>query len=168
MYNQTGFCGKKNIEKRQRKNYVQMGPILQQIILFSNSFYPSLEILYTISIYNSVSRLVLSMSLNAKLLMAAFFSFPFNYHGQIITAASFYVVQQSSDESNFCIDEYDEVGIGGGASGMSGGLLHPYSPKGACERFYQEETTHWTSEFFHQISSFYLSLSIHLNIKNLF
>ncbi|KAG0466934.1 hypothetical protein HPP92_018514 [Vanilla planifolia] len=27
------------------------------------------------------------------------------------------------------IDLYDEVGIGGGASGSSGGLLHPYSPK---------------------------------------
>ncbi|XP_058180721.1 uncharacterized protein LOC131299121 isoform X6 [Rhododendron vialii] len=28
-----------------------------------------------------------------------------------------------------CIDIYDEVGIGGGASGVAGGLLHPYSPK---------------------------------------
>ncbi|KAI9076177.1 hypothetical protein K1719_041875 [Acacia pycnantha] len=27
------------------------------------------------------------------------------------------------------IDLYDEVGIGGGASGIAGGLLHPYSPK---------------------------------------
>lgn len=27
------------------------------------------------------------------------------------------------------IDVYDEIGIGGGASGVSGGLLHPYSPK---------------------------------------
>lgn len=27
------------------------------------------------------------------------------------------------------IDIYDEAGIGGGASGVSGGLLHPYSPK---------------------------------------
>ncbi|CAK9329707.1 unnamed protein product [Citrullus colocynthis] len=27
------------------------------------------------------------------------------------------------------IDIYDEVGIGGGASGVAGGLLHPYSPK---------------------------------------
>lgn len=31
------------------------------------------------------------------------------------------------------IDIYDEVGIGGGASGVSGGLLHPYSPKGLHE-----------------------------------
>lgn len=29
------------------------------------------------------------------------------------------------------IDIYDEVGIGGGASGVAGGLLHPYSPKGS-------------------------------------
>lgn len=32
-----------------------------------------------------------------------------------------------------CVDVVDEVGIGGGASGSSGGLLHPYSPKGAAE-----------------------------------
>lgn len=31
---------------------------------------------------------------------------------------------------NICIDIYDEFGVGGGASGVSGGLLHPYSPKG--------------------------------------
>jgi hypothetical protein len=28
------------------------------------------------------------------------------------------------------VDVYDENGVGGGASGVSGGLLHPYSPKG--------------------------------------
>jgi hypothetical protein len=33
------------------------------------------------------------------------------------------------------IDIYDEVGIGGGASGVSGGLLHPYSPKGQALLF---------------------------------
>lgn len=27
------------------------------------------------------------------------------------------------------VDVYDENGVGGGASGVSGGLLHPYSPK---------------------------------------
>ncbi|KAF8389176.1 hypothetical protein HHK36_025869 [Tetracentron sinense] len=36
---------------------------------------------------------------------------------------------QASKESHLCIDIYDEIGIGGGASGVSGGLLHPYSPK---------------------------------------
>ncbi|XP_019256031.1 PREDICTED: uncharacterized protein LOC109234473 isoform X2 [Nicotiana attenuata] len=40
-----------------------------------------------------------------------------------------HLLQQSSEELNLRIDIYDEVGIGGGASGMSGGLLHPYSPK---------------------------------------
>ncbi|KAK4712771.1 hypothetical protein R3W88_018678 [Solanum pinnatisectum] len=44
-------------------------------------------------------------------------------------SVAWHLLQQSSEESNFCIDIYDEVGIGGGASGMSGGLLHPYSPK---------------------------------------
>lgn len=28
------------------------------------------------------------------------------------------------------MDIFDENGIGGGASGVAGGLLHPYSPKG--------------------------------------
>ncbi|OVA10405.1 FAD dependent oxidoreductase [Macleaya cordata] len=37
--------------------------------------------------------------------------------------------EHTSKESRLCIDIYDEVGIGGGASGVSGGLLHPYSPK---------------------------------------
>ncbi|KAL8497786.1 hypothetical protein ACS0TY_021208 [Phlomoides rotata] len=32
-------------------------------------------------------------------------------------------------ESHLCVDVYDGVGIGGGASGIAGGLLHPYSPK---------------------------------------
>ncbi|XP_060171894.1 uncharacterized protein LOC132603049 isoform X1 [Lycium barbarum] len=44
-------------------------------------------------------------------------------------SVAWHLLQQSSEESSFCIDIYDEVGIGGGASGMSGGLLHPYSPK---------------------------------------
>lgn len=39
-------------------------------------------------------------------------------------------LQQSPKELNLKIDIYDEVGIGGAASGISGGLLHPYSPKG--------------------------------------
>ncbi|XP_058067543.1 uncharacterized protein LOC131216928 isoform X2 [Magnolia sinica] len=35
----------------------------------------------------------------------------------------------SPKDTHLCIDIYDEVGIGGGASGVAGGLLHPYSPK---------------------------------------
>lgn len=38
--------------------------------------------------------------------------------------------QSSGKDLGLHIDIYDEVGIGGGASGVSGGLLHPYSPKG--------------------------------------
>ncbi|RWW02806.1 hypothetical protein GW17_00034087 [Ensete ventricosum] len=37
--------------------------------------------------------------------------------------------EQSSEDSRICIDIYDDAGVGGGASGASGGLLHPYSPK---------------------------------------
>lgn len=44
-------------------------------------------------------------------------------------------LQHSSKELRVCIDIYDEVGIGGGASGVSGGLLHPYSPKGSHHIF---------------------------------
>lgn len=38
--------------------------------------------------------------------------------------------QESPRDLGLRIDIYDENGIGGGASGVSGGLLHPYSPKG--------------------------------------
>ncbi|KAG9456247.1 hypothetical protein H6P81_000755 [Aristolochia fimbriata] len=40
-----------------------------------------------------------------------------------------HLLKHSPKESNLCIDIYDEIGIGGGASGVAGGLLHPYSPK---------------------------------------
>ncbi|XP_061351144.1 uncharacterized protein LOC133296207 [Gastrolobium bilobum] len=40
-----------------------------------------------------------------------------------------HLLKHSPKELNLRIDIYDEVGIGGGASGISGGLLHPYSPK---------------------------------------
>ncbi|PIN11374.1 D-amino-acid oxidase [Handroanthus impetiginosus] len=39
------------------------------------------------------------------------------------------LLQHGSKESHLCVDIYDEVGVGGGASGVAGGLLHPYSPK---------------------------------------
>ncbi|KAJ7979646.1 FAD-dependent oxidoreductase family protein [Quillaja saponaria] len=40
-----------------------------------------------------------------------------------------HLLKHSPKELHLGIDIYDEVGIGGGASGISGGLLHPYSPK---------------------------------------
>ncbi|KAK1549784.1 hypothetical protein Q3G72_007787 [Acer saccharum] len=40
-----------------------------------------------------------------------------------------HLLKHSPKELHLRIDIYDEAGIGGGASGVSGGLLHPYSPK---------------------------------------
>lgn len=40
-------------------------------------------------------------------------------------------MQHGPKDARLCVDIYDELGIGGGASGVSGGLLHPYSPKGS-------------------------------------
>ncbi|KAK9268555.1 hypothetical protein L1049_000309 [Liquidambar formosana] len=44
-------------------------------------------------------------------------------------SVAYHLLQHSPRGLRLCIDIYDEVGIGGGASGVSGGLLHPYSPK---------------------------------------
>ncbi|BBH08552.1 FAD-dependent oxidoreductase family protein [Prunus dulcis] len=44
-------------------------------------------------------------------------------------SVAWHLLKQSPKDSCIRIDIYDEVGIGGGASGVSGGLLHPYSPK---------------------------------------
>ncbi|KAL8145326.1 hypothetical protein AgCh_003499 [Apium graveolens] len=44
-------------------------------------------------------------------------------------SVTWHLLQHCPKESHVCIDIYDDVGIGGGASGVSGGLLHPYSPK---------------------------------------
>ena len=39
-------------------------------------------------------------------------------------------MQHTSSSGPVSVDLFDEVGVGGGASGVSGGLLHPYTPKG--------------------------------------
>ena len=44
-------------------------------------------------------------------------------------SVAYNLLKLSPKDSNLRIDVFDEVGIGGGASGVSGGLLHPYSPK---------------------------------------
>ncbi|XP_068648817.1 uncharacterized protein [Aristolochia californica] len=44
-------------------------------------------------------------------------------------SVAWHLLKDSPKESNLCVDIYDEIGIGGGASGVAGGLLHPYSPK---------------------------------------
>ncbi|CAL9222686.1 unnamed protein product [Arabidopsis halleri] len=45
-------------------------------------------------------------------------------------SVAWHLLKDSPKELRLSVDVYDEVGIGGGASGVSGGLLHPYSPKG--------------------------------------
>jgi glycine/D-amino acid oxidase-like deaminating enzyme len=44
-------------------------------------------------------------------------------------SVAWHLLKESPKELRLSVDVYDEVGIGGGASGVSGGLLHPYSPK---------------------------------------
>ncbi|KAL8189564.1 hypothetical protein R6Q57_029130 [Mikania cordata] len=39
------------------------------------------------------------------------------------------LLEHSPMDLHVCVDVLDEIGIGGGASGVAGGLLHPYSPK---------------------------------------
>ncbi|GLJ43028.1 hypothetical protein SUGI_0892990 [Cryptomeria japonica] len=45
-------------------------------------------------------------------------------------SVAWHLLQHCSKTSLMWIDIYDEIGLGGAASGVSGGLLHPYSPKG--------------------------------------
>ncbi|GMI84360.1 hypothetical protein like AT2G22650 [Hibiscus trionum] len=44
-------------------------------------------------------------------------------------SVAWHLLKESPKDLHLHIDLYDEMGIGGGASGVSGGLLHPYSPK---------------------------------------
>ncbi|CAM8914505.1 unnamed protein product [Rhodiola kirilowii] len=44
-------------------------------------------------------------------------------------SVAYHLLKQSPRDSHVRVDIYDEVGLGGGASGVSGGLIHPYSPK---------------------------------------
>ncbi|KAL5200563.1 hypothetical protein ABZP36_021766 [Zizania latifolia] len=44
-------------------------------------------------------------------------------------SVAWHLLKHSPKDSRVCVDIYDENGIGGGASGVSGGLLHPFSPK---------------------------------------
>ncbi|KAM7263172.1 hypothetical protein ACFE04_000855 [Oxalis oulophora] len=44
-------------------------------------------------------------------------------------SVTWHLLNHSPRETHLCLDLYDEAGIGGGASGVAGGLLHPYSPK---------------------------------------
>lgn len=55
-----------------------------------------------------------------------------NFLYNFVLLLSKFIFQNSCKELQLSIDLYDEIGIGGGASGVAGGLLHPYSPKGFC------------------------------------
>ncbi|RCV20378.1 hypothetical protein SETIT_4G051500v2 [Setaria italica] len=44
-------------------------------------------------------------------------------------SVAWHLLKHSPRDSRVSVDIYDEKGVGGGASGVSGGLLHPYSPK---------------------------------------
>ncbi|XP_073010077.1 uncharacterized protein [Typha latifolia] len=44
-------------------------------------------------------------------------------------SVAWHLLKHNAKESHICVDIFDENGVGGGASGASGGLLHPYSPK---------------------------------------
>ena len=76
--------------------------------------------------------------------------------------------QSSGKDLGLRIDIFDEVGIGGGASGVSGGLLHPYSPKGTIT--YQSSSLHSTlcsfviTFFSHYISILFFLLFTSYNL----
>ncbi|XP_057515105.1 uncharacterized protein LOC130796748 [Amaranthus tricolor] len=44
-------------------------------------------------------------------------------------SVAWHLLSQSPKELKLHVDIFDDVGIGGGASGVAGGLVHPYSPK---------------------------------------
>ncbi|GAB2232643.1 hypothetical protein Droror1_Dr00011685 [Drosera rotundifolia] len=44
-------------------------------------------------------------------------------------SVAWHLLRQSPMDLDVHIDMYDDAGIGGGASGVAGGLVHPYSPK---------------------------------------
>ncbi|KAL2645403.1 hypothetical protein R1flu_012990 [Riccia fluitans] len=45
-------------------------------------------------------------------------------------SVAWHLLQHTTSSAPICVELFDEVGVGGGASGASGGLLHPYNPKG--------------------------------------
>ncbi|OIV97255.1 hypothetical protein TanjilG_10789 [Lupinus angustifolius] len=89
-----------------------------------NSFSPPLSVVYNYSLPPSPSPLRSHHSLTQHPLRCAVLGA--GYAGLSVV---WHLLKHSPKELNIRIDLYDEVGIGGGASGVSGGLLHPYSPK---------------------------------------
>ncbi|TYH93016.1 hypothetical protein ES332_A13G224600v1 [Gossypium tomentosum] len=82
---------------------------------------------------SSISPLTHSAKLSSPLLLSSLSHRPLRYAvlgaGFAGLSVACHLLKESPKDLNLHIDLYDEMGIGGGASGVSGGLLHPYSPK---------------------------------------
>ncbi|MFQ6650913.1 hypothetical protein Gotur_022938 [Gossypium turneri] len=82
---------------------------------------------------SSISPLTHSAKLSSPLLLSSLSHRPLRYAvlgaGFAGLSVAWHLLKESPKDLNLHIDLYDEMGIGGGASGVSGGLLHPYSPK---------------------------------------
>ncbi|XVE71089.1 hypothetical protein DITRI_Ditri10aG0122400 [Diplodiscus trichospermus] len=84
-------------------------------------------------VFDSLSPLTHSEKLTPRLLLSSLPQRPLRYAvlgaGFAGLSVAWHLLKESPKDLHLHIDLYDEVGIGGGASGVSGGLLHPYSPK---------------------------------------
>ncbi|KHG13315.1 putative oxidoreductase YurR [Gossypium arboreum] len=82
---------------------------------------------------SSISPLTHAAKFSSPLLLSSLSHRPLRYAvlgaGFAGLSVAWHLLKESPKDLNLHIDLYDEMGIGGGASGVSGGLLHPYSPK---------------------------------------
>ncbi|KAK6236888.1 hypothetical protein SCA6_012225 [Theobroma cacao] len=84
-------------------------------------------------LFDSISPLTHSGKLTSPVLLSSLSQRPLRCAvlgaGFAGLSVAWHLLKQSPMDLRLHIDLYDEVGVGGGASGVSGGLLHPYSPK---------------------------------------
>lgn len=94
----------------------------KQIVKYSNAFEKTIssKICFKCSSATRWTSSLPQSSLRCAVLGAGFAGLSVAWH----------LLQLSPQELHLSVDLYDEIGIGGGASGVAGGLLHPYSPKG--------------------------------------
>ncbi|CAM8911391.1 unnamed protein product [Rhodiola kirilowii] len=89
------------------------------------------------NISNASSRIVRKCSSSLRVSFSSSSQSPPNPRYAVLGAGfaglsvAYHLLKQSPSDSHVRVDIYDEVGLGGGASGVSGGLIHPYSPKAA-------------------------------------
>ncbi|KAE8678703.1 WD repeat-containing protein 76-like [Hibiscus syriacus] len=80
-----------------------------------------------------MSPLTHSVKITSPVLLSSLSRRPLRYAvlgaGFAGLSVAWHLLKESPKDLHLHIDLYDEMGIGGGASGVSGGLLHPYSPK---------------------------------------